>query len=161
MVVWNEDHNNFSIYTEPCFDLPLHFLHNESTHLLGLTIPPNNASKRYVLFHQKSCLPDPTTNLNFHQFFDIWEQVLKILFFVGFLVTKFVKSQDSLNPVNPYIFCINESTHLSGLTIPSDKASKKLYIHFILIQQPIWIFANFLTNLKMFDYLKMILERRF
>ena len=47
MVVWNEDHNNFSIYTEPCFDLPLHFLHNESTHLLGLTIPPNNASKRY------------------------------------------------------------------------------------------------------------------
>merc|ERR1712062_415334 len=32
MVVWNEDHNNFSIYTEPCFDLPLHFLHNESTH---------------------------------------------------------------------------------------------------------------------------------
>merc|ERR1711862_169279 len=48
MVVWNEDHNNFSIYTEPCFDLPLHFLHNESTHLLGLTIPPNNASKRYT-----------------------------------------------------------------------------------------------------------------
>merc|ERR1712008_51093 len=47
-VVWNEDHNNFSIYTEPCFDLPLHFLHNESTHLLGLTIPPNNASKRYT-----------------------------------------------------------------------------------------------------------------
>ena len=69
MVVWNEDHNNFSIYTEPCFDLPLHFLHNESTHLLGLTIPPNNASKRYVLFHQKSCSPDPTRNLNFHQFF--------------------------------------------------------------------------------------------
>ena len=54
MVVWNEDHNNFSIYTEPCFDLPLHFLHNESTHLLGLTIPPNNASKRYVLFHMKT-----------------------------------------------------------------------------------------------------------
>ena len=54
MVVWNEDHNNFSIYTEPCFDLPLHFLHNESTHLLGLTIPPNNASKRYVLFDMKT-----------------------------------------------------------------------------------------------------------
>jgi len=49
MVVWNEAHNNFSIYTEPCFDLPLHFLHNESTHLLGLSIPPNNASKiRYT-----------------------------------------------------------------------------------------------------------------
>ena len=38
MVVWNEDHNNFSIYTEPTFDLPLHFLHNESAHLLGLTL---------------------------------------------------------------------------------------------------------------------------
>ena len=109
MVVWNEDHNNFSIYTEPCFDLPLHFLHNESTHLLGLTIPPNNVSKRYVLFHQKSCSPDPTRNLNFHQFFDIREQVLKV-------------------------------------------ASKRLNIHFILFQQPIWIFENFLTNLKMFDY---------
>lgn len=48
MVVWNEDHNNFSIYTEPTFDLPLHFLHNESTQLLGLTLPPNNATKRYT-----------------------------------------------------------------------------------------------------------------
>ena len=65
MVVWNEDHNNFSIYTEPCFDLPLHFLHNESTHLLGLTIPPNNASKRYVLFYMetnfKSCFLVPNS----------------------------------------------------------------------------------------------------
>ena len=44
MVVWNEDHNNFSIYTEPSFDLPLHFLHNESAQILGLS----NASKRYT-----------------------------------------------------------------------------------------------------------------
>ncbi len=49
MVVWNEDHNNFSIYTEPSFDLPLHFLHNESTQMLGLAIPPNNAARlRYT-----------------------------------------------------------------------------------------------------------------
>ena len=89
MVVWNEDHNNFSIYTEPCFDLPLHFLHNESTHLLGLTIPPNNASKRYVLFHKNSCSPDPTRNLNFHQFFDIRDQVLKVAskrFYIHFIL---------------------------------------------------------------------------
>merc|ERR1719219_1288195 len=48
MVVWNEDHNNFSIYTEPTFDLPLHFLHNETLNLLGLSIPPNNSSRRYT-----------------------------------------------------------------------------------------------------------------
>ena len=49
MVIWNEERNNFSIYTEPSFDLPLHFLHNESIAFLGLSIPPNNAnSRRYT-----------------------------------------------------------------------------------------------------------------
>ena len=51
MVIWNDDKNNFLIYTDPCFDQPLHFLHEESTHLLGLTMPPSNESKRYC-FHQ-------------------------------------------------------------------------------------------------------------
>ena len=44
MIVWNEDHNNFSIYTEPTYNLPLHFLHNESIQILGL----QNGSKKYV-----------------------------------------------------------------------------------------------------------------
>lgn len=48
MVVWNEDHKNFSIYTEPSFDLPLHFLHNESFQILGLNVPPNNGCRRYT-----------------------------------------------------------------------------------------------------------------
>jgi RB1-inducible coiled-coil protein 1 len=47
MLVWNEDHNNFSVYTEPSGNLPLHFLHNESIQILGLTVPPNNLAKRY------------------------------------------------------------------------------------------------------------------
>ena len=48
MVVWNEDHNNFSIYTEPAYNLPLHFLHNESLVGLGLNIPPNHSSRMYI-----------------------------------------------------------------------------------------------------------------
>ena len=48
MVVWNEDHNNFSIYTEPAYNLPLHFLHNESLSGLGLNIPPNHSSRMYI-----------------------------------------------------------------------------------------------------------------
>ena len=44
MIVWNEDHNNFSIYTEPSYNLPLHFLHNECIQILGL----QNGSKKYV-----------------------------------------------------------------------------------------------------------------
>lgn len=48
MVVWNEDHNNFSIYTEPGFNLPLHFLHNESITILGLAIPPCNGMNKYA-----------------------------------------------------------------------------------------------------------------
>ena len=37
MVVWNEDHNNYAIYTEPSAGLLLHFLHSDSLASLGLT----------------------------------------------------------------------------------------------------------------------------
>ena len=37
MVVWNEDHNNYVIYTEPSAGLLMHFLHSESVPALGLT----------------------------------------------------------------------------------------------------------------------------
>ena len=40
MVVWNEDHNNYVIYTEPSAGLIMHFLHSDSLASLGLT-PPN------------------------------------------------------------------------------------------------------------------------
>ena len=37
MVVWNEDHNNYAIYTEPSAGLTLHFLHSDSLASIGLT----------------------------------------------------------------------------------------------------------------------------
>ena len=37
MVVWNEDHNNYVIYTEPSAGLIMHFLHSECLLSLGLT----------------------------------------------------------------------------------------------------------------------------
>ncbi len=44
MVMWSEDHNNFSIYTEPSVNLALHFLHNESVQILGLSA----STKKYT-----------------------------------------------------------------------------------------------------------------
>ena len=44
MVVWNEEHNNYAIYTEPSAGLIMHFLHSESLTSLGLThcVPTKN-----------------------------------------------------------------------------------------------------------------------
>ena len=41
MVVWNEEHNNYVIYTEPLAGLIMHFLHADSLASLGLT--PSNS----------------------------------------------------------------------------------------------------------------------
>ena len=43
MVVWNEDHNNYVIYTEPSAGLIMHFLHSDCLLSLGLT-PSSSAS---------------------------------------------------------------------------------------------------------------------
>ena len=43
MVVWNEDHNNYVIYTEPSASLIMHFLHSDSLSLLGL-MPSNSVA---------------------------------------------------------------------------------------------------------------------
>lgn len=48
MVVWNEDHHNFCVYTEANSGLPLHFLHTESMQTLGLSCPPADNAKRYT-----------------------------------------------------------------------------------------------------------------
>ena len=37
MVVWNEEHNNYVIYTEPAAGLIMHFIHSDSLSSLGLS----------------------------------------------------------------------------------------------------------------------------
>ena len=37
MVVWNEEHNNYVIYTEPAAGLIMHFIHSDSLFSLGLS----------------------------------------------------------------------------------------------------------------------------
>ena len=37
MVVWNEEHNNYVIFTEPNAGLLMHFIHSDSLSSLGLT----------------------------------------------------------------------------------------------------------------------------
>ena len=43
MVVWNEEHNNYVIYTEPTSGLLMHFIHSDSLSSLGL-IPSNSVN---------------------------------------------------------------------------------------------------------------------
>ena len=37
MVVWNEEHNNYVIFTEPAAGLIMHFIHSDSLTALGLS----------------------------------------------------------------------------------------------------------------------------